>query len=88
MTKKTMQTSTPKVIPQINPIADGVSIHATFSSSGNICKMKKGCVNIDLNLSDNFPDLYHLYTMAEMTSIKGSFLALGARSQSWKLNNS
>ena len=26
-------------------------------------------------------------TMAEMTSIKGSFLALGARSQSWKLNN-
>ena len=28
------------------------------------------------------------YTMAEMTSIKGSFLALGALSQSWKLNNS
>ena len=27
-------------------------------------------------------------TMAKMTSIKGSFLALGARSQSWKLNNS
>ena len=26
--------------------------------------------------------------MAEMTSIKGSFLALGARSQSLKLNNS
>ena len=25
--------------------------------------------------------------MAEMTSIKGSFLALGACSQSWKLNN-
>ena len=45
--KKTMQTRTPKVMPQINPIADGVSIHATFSSSGNICKMKKGCVNTD-----------------------------------------
>ena len=27
------------------------------------------------------------FKMAEMTSIKGSFLALGARSQSWKLNN-
>ena len=26
-------------------------------------------------------------TMAEMTSIKGSYLALGACSQSWKLNN-
>ena len=30
---------------------------------------------------------FRKYTMAEMTSIKGSFLALGARSQSWKLNN-
>ena len=31
--------------------------------------------------------LEHYYSMAKMTSIKGSFLALGACSQSWKLNN-
>ena len=33
-------------------------------------------------------EVFHVYTMAKMTSIKGSFLAFGGRSQLWKLNNS
>ena len=46
--------------------------------------MERGMVSTPKMGYQVFLCIFQNYTMAEITSIKGSFLALGARSQSWK----
>ena len=58
----------------------------TFFNSMHWCKSATLKI-ANLAMLNHYMVLLNQCTMAEMTSIKGSFLALGARSQSWKLNN-
>ena len=59
---------------------------ASLSNSGSAIYLQK--LLFSATLSTCSSHVFTNSTMAEMTSIKGSFLALRARSQSWKLNNS